>query len=112
MAIKNTVSSHFDLLLLIVKGIFNCCLSGVNIVKIIMFLYLYYMSCKARKPVLEVTDQVRFKPASPATETSQNIGILYEAFFRYHTLQEANNISADQTEWMCRLRLLLFAWDR
>ena len=52
------------------------------------------MGLNAKKPVFGVSDNVRFKPVSSATETSKS---------RYDTFQLGNNKGADQTERMHRL---------
>ena len=56
------------------------------------------MSHVTRKPVFEVCDQLKPKPACSATEASYSLQIQ-----KYYTIQAANNKSADQTAQMRRL---------
>ena len=55
---------------------------------------------EVRKPVFGVSHNVRFKPASSATETSLRIEISLVA---YDSFQSANNKGYDQSARMCRL---------
>ena len=61
------------------------------------------MDLVARKPVFGISDRVRMKPFSSATETSQKLEISPIASFRYATFRRANNKHANQTARICRL---------
>ena len=63
----------------------------------------YHMSHIKRKPVFGGLDQVRFKPACSATETSLSLESLDFSKYRYHTISAVNNKGADQTARMRRL---------
>ena len=57
-----------------------------------------------RKSVFGVSDKMRLKPVSSATETSWKIEILpVHSKFRYDTFQKSNNKVADQSALMRRL---------
>ena len=76
---------------------------------------LAYMGRNTRKPVFGVSEEVRFKPACSATETSQNIEILLVASLDILSKEQITMCRliwalVVHKPWTCRGHLYCFMW--